>query len=53
MTEPTTNPKSNTMNIAINEAIEGVEKGEGGPFGAVIIKRQTGEVVARAHNMVI
>lgn len=35
MTEPTTNPntttipKSNTMNIAINEAIEGFEKGEG------------------------
>ena len=41
------------MKIAIEEAIEGVERGEGGPFGAVIIKRDSGEVVARAHNMVL
>ena len=41
------------MEVAILEATEGVERGEGGPFGAVIVKRETGEIVARAHNMVL
>lgn len=41
------------MNIAVQQAKEGVERGEGGPFGAVIVKRETGEVIARAHNMVL
>jgi guanine deaminase len=45
-------PKNNFMDIAVAEAIDGVGKGEGGPFGAVIIDGK-GNVVARAHNMVL
>ena len=33
------------------EAVNGVNKGEGGPFGAVILK--DGELIAVAHNTVI
>jgi len=40
------------MDIAVQEASEGVKKGEGGPFGAVIVGPD-GEIVARAHNMVL
>uniref|UniRef100_A0A7S2TTV5 CMP/dCMP-type deaminase domain-containing protein n=1 Tax=Lotharella oceanica TaxID=641309 RepID=A0A7S2TTV5_9EUKA len=40
------------MDIAVQEAQEGVKRGEGGPFGAVIVDSK-GEVVARAHNMVL
>uniref|UniRef100_A0A6U3BUV7 CMP/dCMP-type deaminase domain-containing protein n=1 Tax=Lotharella globosa TaxID=91324 RepID=A0A6U3BUV7_9EUKA len=40
------------MDLAVQEAKEGVERGEGGPFGAVIVDSK-GEVVARAHNMVL
>jgi len=36
---------------AIEEAQEGMEKGHGGPFGAVIVYR--GEVIAAAHNEVL
>ena len=39
------------MKIAINEALKGIENGDGGPFGAVIVK--DGKVVAKAHNMVL
>ncbi len=39
------------MRIAINEARKGFRKGEGGPFGAVIVI--DGRVVARAHNRVL
>lgn len=39
------------MKIAVEEAFEGMRKGEGGPFGAVIVK--DGEIIARAHNQVI
>ncbi|MDQ1264519.1 MAG: guanine deaminase [Campylobacterota bacterium] len=39
------------MNKAINEAIKGVLKGDGGPFGAVIVKN--GKIVAKAHNKVV
>ena len=45
-------PKNNFLDIAVAEAIDGVGKGEGGPFGAVIIDGK-GNVVARAHNMVL
>ena len=38
------------MQIAIQEAIEGVQIGDGGPFGAVIIR--DGKVVATGHNKV-
>lgn len=39
------------MKIAIKEAFEGINQGEGGPFGAVIVK--DGEIIASAHNEVI
>ncbi|KAK6739981.1 hypothetical protein RB195_008448 [Necator americanus] len=39
------------MHTAIEEACTGVKIGDGGPFGAVIIK--DGKVVARGHNMVL
>ena len=39
------------MQIAFNEAKKGVEAGDGGPFGAVIVKDW--EVIATAHNEVL
>lgn len=39
------------MEIAIAEARRGVESGEGGPFGAVIVRN--GVVVGRGHNRVV
>ncbi|KHJ85667.1 hypothetical protein OESDEN_14602 [Oesophagostomum dentatum] len=37
------------MHAAIEEACSGVKAGDGGPFGAVIVKN--GKVVATGHNM--
>lgn len=39
------------IRLAIEEGLKGVKKGEGGPFGAVIIKN--GKVIAKAHNEVL
>ncbi len=39
------------MKMAIREAYSGIEKGHGGPFGAVIVK--DGKVIAKGHNTVI
>ena len=39
------------MKIAIDEALCGIQNGDGGPFGTVIVK--DGKVVAKAHNMVV
>lgn len=39
------------MAIAYDEAREGMEHNDGGPFGAVIVK--DGEIIARAHNKVL
>ena len=39
------------MKSAIREAYRGIEKGEGGPFGAVIVK--DGRIVAKGHNQVL
>ena len=39
------------MQIAIEEAKEGIRKGHGGPFGAVIVK--DGEIIAKGHNNVV
>ena len=39
------------MKMAIKEAEKGIEKGDGGPFGAVIVK--DGKVVGKGHNKVL
>ena len=39
------------MKIAIEEALKGIKKGHGGPFGAVIVK--DGKIIVKAHNMVL
>ena len=38
------------MQAAIQLAFEGMRKGEGGPFGAVVVKN--GEIIGRGHNRV-
>ena len=43
--------KNKFMQLAIDEAKQGIEKGHGGPFGAVIVK--DGKVVASGHNHVV
>jgi len=44
-------PKNKFMQLAIREAFSGMNKGEGGPFGAVIVHKN--RVIAKAHNKVI
>lgn len=39
------------MKIAYDEAVDGMLKNSGGPFGAVVVKN--GEVVSKAHNNVL
>ncbi|CAD6192942.1 unnamed protein product [Caenorhabditis auriculariae] len=39
------------MKMAVEEACKGVGCGDGGPFGAVVVK--DGKVVATGHNMVL
>ena len=39
------------MDEALKEAYEGIEKGHGGPFGCVIVKK--GEIIGRGHNRVL
>lgn len=39
------------MFLAIDEAMKGIKKGHGGPFGTVIVK--DGEIIARGHNKVL
>ena len=39
------------MEEAVKEAYKAIREGEGGPFGAVIVK--DGKIIARAHNEVI
>ncbi len=39
------------LQIAIEEAMKGIQNGEGGPFGAVIVKND--QILVRAHNRVI
>ena len=42
----------NFLNMAAEEAEIGVEKGEGGPFGAVIVDKDY-NIISRCHNMVL
>ncbi|MDD4956231.1 MAG: nucleoside deaminase [Candidatus Omnitrophica bacterium] len=39
------------MNVAIQEALNGIRGGSGGPFGAVLVK--DGKIIASAHNSVL
>ena len=39
------------MKIAYDEAVDGMLKNDGGPFGAVIVK--DGKIIAQAHNEVL
>ncbi len=39
------------MRIAYDEAKAGIESGDGGPFGCIIVKE--GRIVARGHNEVV
>jgi tRNA(Arg) A34 adenosine deaminase TadA len=39
------------MDLAIQEAYEGIKHGDGGPFGAVIVK--DGKVIGKGHNCVV
>lgn len=43
--------KKEFMEIAINEAKEGIISHDGGPFGAVVVKN--GKVLASGHNRVL
>ncbi|CAI5446326.1 unnamed protein product [Caenorhabditis angaria] len=44
---------SELMNQAVIEACNGVECGDGGPFGAIVVNTKTNEIFARGHNMVL
>ena len=48
---PSVKLKNRLMQMAVDEAFKGLQKGEGGPFGAVIVKG--GTIVAVAHNRVL
>ena len=39
------------MEMAVKEAREGIANGDGGPFGAIVVK--DGEVIASGHNRVL
>ena len=39
------------MRLAVEEAMYGIKKGHGGPFGCVIVKDD--KVIAKAHNEVV
>jgi len=39
------------LKLAVNEALKGMLKGEGGPFGAVVVRG--GEVLGKGHNTVL
>ena len=39
------------MKLALDEAYEGINNGDGGPFGAVIVK--DGKVIGKGHNKVV
>lgn len=39
------------MDIACEEALKGIMSGDGGPFGAIVVKN--GEIIASGHNVVL
>lgn len=44
-------PSSDFMQVAIDEAYQGIQAGDGGPFGSVIVKN--GKIVGQGHNQVL
>lgn len=51
MTAAEKGPEERFMRLSIKEAMKGIKAGDGGPFGACIVKG--GEVVSKAHNTVL
>lgn len=51
MSAPSAADKQRFLGLAIAEAIRGAKAGQGGPFGAVIVK--DGVVIAKASNAVV
>jgi guanine deaminase len=51
MSAPSASDKQHFLGLAIAEAIRGATAGQGGPFGAVIVK--DGVVIAKASNAVV
>ena len=51
MTTPSLADKQQFLGLAVAEAIRGAEAGQGGPFGAVVVK--DGAVIAKAANAVV
>ncbi len=39
------------MKVAFDEALKGIKKNDGGPFGAVVVKN--GKIISSAHNKVL
>jgi len=39
------------ISVAVREAMNGIQKGHGGPFGSVIVK--DGKIISKAHNEVV
>lgn len=46
-----TDPNPEFMRAAIAESLAGMRSGDGGPFGAVVVK--DGKIIARGHNRVL
>lgn len=51
MSEPTLAEKRRFLDLAIAEAVRGARAGQGGPFGAVVVR--DGVVLAKAANAVV
>ena len=51
MSEPSEGDKRRFLELAIAEAVRGARAGQGGPFGAVVVK--DGVVIAQAANAVV
>jgi guanine deaminase len=51
MSEPSLADQQRFLDLAIAEAVRGARAGQGGPFGAVVVK--DGEVIAKAANVVV
>ena len=41
------------LDLVLQEAKSGMKSGSGGPFGAVIVQKETGKVISSKHNTVL